>query len=153
MDRSGAARLVVALPITLLLLATPASAHPAHKNKEPCDLLKRSEIEDVVGVDLAEPDDLGRGETCFWFEAGTDSGGVALTLDRGRGAKSRFRDAEEVKRDPVEIEGLGKDAYFIFNELGVLKSKKTAFYLLGPVQVADLRAPLEALAQRVLERL
>ena len=142
--------LIGALAFTML--ATPAVARTG-ETPDPCDLLERAEIEAAVGMELAKPDDLGGGDTCYWFEAGSDSGGVALVLDVGRGAKARYRESEEVKRDPVAIEGLGKDAYFILNELGVLKNKKTAFYLLGPIQVTELQPPLEELARLVLKRL
>lgn len=144
---------LLATAAAITVLAVPAWAEPTYKDADPCDLLEPSEIEAAVGVEVAEPDDLGGGDTCYWFEAGADSGGVALVLDLGRGARSRFREAEAIKRDPVEVDGLGKDAYFILNELGVLKNKKAAFYLLGPIQVTELQAPLTQLADLVLERL
>ncbi len=58
---------------------------------------------------------------------------IVLTVDRGSQARAAFREGREVLRPDVlvDVEGLGKDAYFAVSTIAVLKNKKTAVYLGG----------------------
>jgi hypothetical protein len=152
MDRPVAVRLVVALPIILVLLAGPAWALPARKGKEACDLLKRSEIAEALGEKAGKPEELGiEDSSCFWELESAGGGGMTLLVDRGRDAKPYYKEFRAGFRPEVlvEVEGLGKEAFFVVDQIGVLKRKKTAFYIAG---VFD-QAQAEALATIVLERL
>jgi hypothetical protein len=150
--RTGAVKAVVALPIAALLLAAPAAALPTHKPKEACDLLKRSEIAETLGEDTGKPQELGiEDSSCFWELESAGGGGMTLLVDRGRDAKPYYDEYQANFRPEllIEVDGLGKKAFFVLDQLGVLKSKKTAFYVSG---VFD-QAQAEALAEIVLERL
>jgi hypothetical protein len=58
---------------------------------------------------------------------------IVLTVDRGSEARSAFREGREVLRPDVvvDVEGLGKNAYFAVSTAAVLKNKKTVVYLGG----------------------
>lgn len=149
-----AVTLAVAVPVSLVLLlvAPPARARPAYKGTEACDLLKRSEIADVVGEKAGKPEELGIGDSsCFWELEGAGGGGMTLLVDRGRDARPYYEELQDGFRPEalVEVDGLGKDAFFILDQIGVRKNKKLAFYISG---IFD-QAQAEALATIVLERL
>jgi hypothetical protein len=143
---------LLAVTAALAVLAEPAAALPTGKEKEACNLLKRSDIADAVGEDAGKPQELGIGDSsCFWELESAGGGGMTLLIDRGRDAKPYFEELKEGFRPEalVEVDGLGKEAFFVINQIGVRKGKKTAFYISG---VFD-QAQAEALAAIVLERL
>lgn len=125
-------RMLLAVPIVLLLLGGPAGAAPAAKEKKACDLLKRAEIEAVVG------EQVGKGErqalSCIW-EYGDEDFGLVLTLFRGSEAKAQVDITKECSGpEPctTEIPDLGKEAFSTpFDEVWVVKNKKTAFFISG----------------------
>jgi len=150
--RPPTVRPVVALLVTMAVLAAPAWAFPAPKGKEACDLLKRSEIAEVTGEKAGKPEELGiEDSSCFWELESAGGGGMTLLVDRGRDAKPYYEELQAGFRPEalVEVDGLGKEAFFVVDQIGVLRRKKTAFYISG---VFD-RAQAEALAVIVLERL
>jgi hypothetical protein len=130
------ARFRAVMPSLFLIAAVTALMTPtAHAagGKDACDVLKRSEIEHVLGQEIGRPEDLG--DTCFWDLEDPDAGteGIALLVDRGRGAREGYEQGLEALRpDAVsEIDGLGKEAYFAISSIAVLKNKRTALYLSG----------------------
>ena len=124
---------LVAVPAVLVALVAPAA--PAFGGKEACDVLKRSEIEDVLGEEVGKPEELG--DTCYWQigdpDATPEAIGIAILVDRGRDARAGYRQGLEALRPEVvvDIEGLGQDAYYAIGSIAVLKNKKTAVYLSG----------------------
>jgi hypothetical protein len=142
-------RVLVAASIALSLLAGPVGASPTAKDKRACDLLKPSEIEDVVG------ERIGKGErqalSCVW-DYGPEDFGLVLTLFRGREAKAQLAVAKECSLPPctTEIADLGKEAFSTpFDEVWVVKNKKTVFFISGAPDVAQA----QELAVIALERL
>lgn len=140
------------MTLVVMLLAAPTAAG-AGEAPDSCKLLKRSEIEEVLGQQAAKPE--GLGEICYWQigdpSATEEEIGMTLLVDRGKQAKPEFEKGLEGFNPDVlvQIDGLGKDAYFVIGTLAVLKNKKTAFYISG---VAD-QAQAEALGEIVLDRL
>ncbi|HUF83400.1 MAG TPA: hypothetical protein VMQ81_02295 [Acidimicrobiia bacterium] len=142
---------VVAVTAAIAVLAAPAFASSGEP-PDSCDLLKRAEIEDVLGQAAAKPE--GVGEICYWQlgrpEATEEAIGMTLLVERGKGAKAGYNQGLDAIRPDVLAEvDLGKDAYFAVGSLAVLKNKKTAFYISG---VFD-QAQAEELAGIVLDRL
>jgi hypothetical protein len=142
---------IVAVTAAITVLGAPAWAAPATP-PDSCDLLKRAEIEDVLGQEVAKPE--GLGEICYWQlgdpEATREAIGMTLLVERGKGAKAGYNKGVDAIRPDVLVDvDLGKDAYFAIGSLAVLKNKKTAFYISG---VFD-QAQAEELAGIVLDRL
>lgn len=83
---------------------------------EPCSLLKVSEIEAAFGDhgDVAEGEPLGM--LCTWQVGDIDeSGSGAIGVTRARGAGTPEQSITEIRDlalDPVEVEGLGDEAFF-----------------------------------------
>jgi hypothetical protein len=144
---------VGALSLASLLLGVPAGAVSVSRETDACDLLKRSEIADVLGEDAGKPEALDIGDSsCFWELAGADGGGLVVTLFRGRQARSEYDDAEAAYQASAvtEVADLGKEAFSTpIGEVWVLKSKKTAFLVSGVFDAAQS----EELARLTLERL
>lgn len=143
---------LLAITAAMTVLAAPAAASSGD-SPDSCDLLKRAEIEEVIGQDVAKPE--GLGEICYWQigdpEATEEAIGMTLLVERGKGAKAGYNQGLDALNPEVlvEIDDLGKDAYFAIGSLAVLKNKKTAFYISG---VFD-QAQAEALARIVLDKL
>jgi hypothetical protein len=151
-SRTGTAAVVrvVAVTAAITVLAAPALAAPTTP-PDSCKLLKRAEIEEVLGQVVAKPE--GLGEICYWQlgdpDATEEAIGMTLLVERGKGAKAGYNKGLNAIRPEVLVEvDLGKDAYFAIGSLAVLKNKKTAFYISG---VFD-QAQAEALADIVLAR-
>jgi hypothetical protein len=124
--------LVLAMSGALVALETPAT--PALGQKDACDLLKQSEIADVLDAQVGAPEELAG--SCSWAinDPATPEGmTIVLTVDRGSDARSAFREGREVLRPDVvvDVDGLGKNAYFAVSTIAVLKNKKTVVYLGG----------------------
>ncbi len=127
-------RLLLVLGMSGSLVALGTSAAPALGQKDACHLLKRSEIADVLGAQVGAPEELAGG--CSWAinDPATPEGmTIVLTVDRGSQARAAFREGRKVLRSDVvvDVNGLGKDAYFAVSTIAVLKNKKTAVYLGG----------------------
>ncbi len=143
---------LVAVTAAITVLAAPAAA-ASGQAPDSCDLLTRAEIEEVLGQEVAKPE--GLGEICYWQigdpDATEEAIGMTLLVERGKGAKAGYNKGLDALNPQVlvEIDGLGKDAYFAIGSLAVLKNKKTAFYISG---VFD-QAQAEALARIVLDKL
>jgi hypothetical protein len=123
---------VLAMSGALVAGATPAAL--ALGQKDACDLLKQSEIADVLDAQVGAPEELAG--SCSWAinDPATPEGmTIVLTVDRGSAARSAFREGREVLRPDVVVgvEGLGKNAYFAVSTIAVLKNKKTVVYLGG----------------------
>ena len=148
--RRGAAALV-AVCLASLLVGAPASAAPSADDPQACDLLKRSEIADVVGEDAGKPQDLGVGDSsCFWELAGADGGGMVLTLFRGREARSEYNRAESSSQQGDVVADLGREAFVTpLGEIWVMKNKKTVFFITGLFDAA----PAEELGRLAIDRL
>lgn len=148
----GLTAALVALLVALVGTAAPVSATRGTKSKKACDLLKRSEIKQVLGLTARKPD-LGS-DLCYWplgdQAAEGDQLGMTLLLDRGRKAKRNYERGRNALRPDlvVDIENLGKDAYFAVGTLAVLKNKTTGLYMSG---VPD-QAQAEQLARMALKR-
>jgi hypothetical protein len=165
---------VAAAGIAVAGLTAPAvSAAPAAKAKDACGLLDAADIEAVFGVPVEEGEltrePVGGATNCQWQIGDPDgeeqNGYLAARLQRGggrTGAKAVFDGSKEIAletEDTVEVDGIGKDAYFnpATGVLDVLKNKKTAFSLQGTifqggltaavVDPAELQADLEDLAR------
>jgi hypothetical protein len=124
--------LVLGMSGAVVALATPAV--PALGRKDAPDLLKRSEIADILGAQVGAPEELVG--SCSWAinDPATPEGmTIVLTVDRGSRARAAFRDGREVLRPDVlvDVDRLGKDAYFAVSTIAVLKNKKTVVYLGG----------------------
>ncbi|MGQ0804064.1 MAG: hypothetical protein ACT4PI_09405 [Actinomycetota bacterium] len=151
MGTSSVMRLL-AITAAMTVLAAPAAASSGD-SPDSCDLLKRAEIEELIGQEVAKPE--GLGEICYWQigdpEANEEAIGMTLLVERGKGAKAGYNQGLDALNPEVlvEIDDLGKDAYFAIGSLAVLKNKKTAFYISG---VFD-QAQAEALARIVLDKL
>jgi hypothetical protein len=123
------------MSVAVASLAFAAAPGFAFGEKDACDLLKRSEIEGVLGEPAGKPEELG--DTCYWQVgdpgASQEEIGIALLVDRGSDARAGYRQGVEALRPEVivDIEGLGREAYFAVNSISVLKNKKTAVYLSG----------------------
>jgi hypothetical protein len=143
---------LLAIAAAITVVAAPAAASSG-ESPNSCDLLKRAEIEEVIGQEVAKPE--GLGEICYWQigapEATDEAIGMTLLVERGKGAKAGYNQGLDALNPQVlvEIDDLGKEAYFAIGSLAVLKNKKTAFYISG---VFD-QAQAEALARIVLDRL
>jgi hypothetical protein len=143
---------LVVLLVASASTAAHASAARGTKPKKACDLLKRSEIERVLGLPAGKPE-LGT-DLCYWPlgdpAAGGDQLSMTLLVDRGRKAKSNYEKGRNALRPDVlvDIDGLGKDAYFAISNLSVLKNKTTALYMAG---VAD-QSQAEELARIAVQR-
>jgi len=146
---------IAALCLASLLLGAAAGAVPAAagKDEEACDLLKRTEIADVLGEDVGEPEDLGIGDSsCFWELSGADGGGLVLSLFRGREARPEYDDAEALypESDVTDVADLGRRAFFTpFGQIWVQENRRTTFFLSGVFDAG----PAEELARLAFDRL
>jgi hypothetical protein len=157
------------------LMTSSVGAAPAVKAKDACDLVTTADIEEVFGVPVEDgegaPDLAGNGTQCEWQIGDPDgnetNGSLTARLQRGggrTGAKAIYdtsKDTALESDDGVEVDGIGKDAYFnpAVGLLEVLKNKKTAFYFAGTIfegatagviDDAELQPMLEQLAEIAL---
>jgi hypothetical protein len=149
----GVKATLVMLLFALVVMAAPASASRAAKGKKACDVLKRTEIEGVLGQTVGKPQP-GSSDLCYWQigdpAATAEEMGMTLLVDRSRKAKAGFAKGHKALRPEVlvDIDGLGKDAYFAVGTLSVLKNNTTGLYLSG---VFD-QAQAEQLARMAIKR-
>jgi hypothetical protein len=151
--RTNLVRALAAALVAVLLSAAPAAGLPTADDTKACDLLKRSEIKDVVGQNAGKAEELGVGDSsCFWELADADGGGLVLTVFRGRGAKANYDKGKESYQpsDVTEVAGLGKEAFTTpLGEIWVVKGRKTVFFITGVFDAAQS----QQLATTVLDRL
>jgi hypothetical protein len=147
-----------ALALGLLVLSATPSAVAAERARHACGLLKPAQIAAAIGAgDVA---DGAKGEipqTCQWdVDGGPAAGGglVAAALERGSDARESFERARDLAGgDLVEIDGVGREAFFAVDAVYVLESKRS-FFLVQALLPDDstLQADLEALAEIAMKR-
>lgn len=152
----------IAAAFSLLVLA-PSLTAAAERAKRACQLLEPEEI--MASFPADHLSDSEKGDipgTCLWLvDGGPEAGGgvIATFLERGSTARDSFRLTRAVSAaDLVEIDGIGRNAFFAIDTVYVLQTKRTFFYVQGlfpattGMATADLQASLEALAEIAADR-
>lgn len=95
--------------------SAPAASTPAAAAGEPCSFLTAEEVGAIVGttpVEVAER--VGRGDCDYWLTAAKDAH-VNIGVFTGPDNATLFEQTKGIG-DPQPVEGVGDDAYSIFNE-------------------------------------
>ena len=122
----------------------------------PCDLLEVSEIEAEFGDRGAVADGEALGFSCSWAVgdiSDPSSGIVGVTKARGAGSPEQsMAEIRDLSTNPVEVEGLGDEAFFDFGTLwfrsGDITFSVSAFF---GSDLPDKEEKLTTLAQHVLD--
>lgn len=151
-----------ALVLGWLAIASFPAPADAKRARHACRLLTPTEIIATLAAgDVADGEKGDIPDTCqFEVDGGPQAGGglIATALVRGSDAKESFELARDLAGgDLVEIEDLGRKAFFAIDTVFVLHAKRSFFYVQGLFPDAtslegELQADLEALALIAAER-
>jgi hypothetical protein len=95
--------------------SAPAASTPAAAEGEPCSFLNAQEVGAIVGTTpVAVEERVGRGDCSYFLTAAQDAW-VQIGVFTGPDNATLFEQTKGIG-DPEPVEGVGDDAYSIFNE-------------------------------------